>query len=94
MSLAPVLIIAVAVALIPAGAIIFFWYGLLHFVSARWPAKAAVSRPPKTYDCSFCGKSYAEVRKLIAGPNVNICDKCVLVCNNLLDSEPKKELLT
>jgi ATP-dependent Clp protease ATP-binding subunit ClpX len=30
--------------------------------------------------CSFCGKSHAEVRKLIAGPGVYICDNCINVC--------------
>jgi ATP-dependent Clp protease ATP-binding subunit ClpX len=37
--------------------------------------------------CSFCGKSKAEVRKLIAGPGVYICDACVGVCKNVLDKE-------
>jgi ATP-dependent Clp protease ATP-binding subunit ClpX len=37
--------------------------------------------------CSFCGKSQAEVRKLIAGPGVYICDNCVILCKNVLDRE-------
>jgi ATP-dependent Clp protease ATP-binding subunit ClpX len=37
--------------------------------------------------CSFCGKSHAEVRKLIQGPGVYICDTCVLVCKSVLDKE-------
>jgi ATP-dependent Clp protease ATP-binding subunit ClpX len=37
--------------------------------------------------CSFCGKSHAEVRKLIAGPGVYICDSCVNVCKQVLDKE-------
>ncbi|HAO65739.1 MAG TPA: ATP-dependent Clp protease ATP-binding subunit ClpX [Verrucomicrobiales bacterium] len=37
--------------------------------------------------CSFCGKSHSEVRKLIAGPQVYICDACVLVCKSVLDKE-------
>jgi ATP-dependent protease Clp ATPase subunit len=37
--------------------------------------------------CSFCGKSHAVVRKLIAGPGVYICDSCVMVCKDLLDKE-------
>jgi ATP-dependent Clp protease ATP-binding subunit ClpX len=37
--------------------------------------------------CSFCGKSHAEVRKLIAGPGVFICDSCINVCKNILDKE-------
>jgi len=41
--------------------------------------------------CSFCGKSHAEVRKLIAGPGVYICDNCINVCKNILDRETSKE---
>jgi ATP-dependent Clp protease ATP-binding subunit ClpX len=46
---------------------------------------------PKNYDshlkCSFCGKSQEQVRKLIAGPGVYICDECVELCNEILDEE-------
>ncbi len=41
--------------------------------------------------CSFCGKSHAEVRKLIAGPGVYICDSCINVCKNILDKELGEE---
>jgi ATP-dependent Clp protease ATP-binding subunit ClpX len=37
--------------------------------------------------CSFCGKSHAEVKKLIAGPGVFICDNCVILSKNVLDRE-------
>jgi len=37
--------------------------------------------------CSFCGKSQHEVRKLIAGPAVFICDECVAICNKILDDK-------
>lgn len=37
--------------------------------------------------CSFCGKSSEQVRKLIAGPGVYICDECVELCNDILDEE-------
>ncbi|MDT7525223.1 MULTISPECIES: ATP-dependent protease ATP-binding subunit ClpX [Pseudidiomarina] len=37
--------------------------------------------------CTFCGKSQHEVRKLIAGPSVFICDECVELCNDILDEE-------
>jgi ATP-dependent Clp protease ATP-binding subunit ClpX len=37
--------------------------------------------------CSFCGKSQEQVRKLIAGPGVYICDECVDLCNEILDEE-------
>lgn len=41
--------------------------------------------------CSFCGKSHAEVRKLIAGPGVYICDNCIGVCKGILDKESAQE---
>ena len=41
--------------------------------------------------CSFCGKSHAEVRKLIAGPGVYICDSCIIVCKEILDKEMEEE---
>ena len=41
--------------------------------------------------CSFCGKSHAEVRKLVAGPGVYICDSCITVCKGILDKEFKEE---
>ena len=37
--------------------------------------------------CSFCGKSQDQVKKLIAGPDVYICDECVELCNEILDEE-------
>src|SRR6476469_3532355 len=37
--------------------------------------------------CSFCGKSQHEVRKLIAGPSVFICDECVDLCNDIIREE-------
>ena len=37
--------------------------------------------------CSFCGKSQNEVRKLIAGPSVFICDECVDLCNDIIQEE-------
>ena len=37
--------------------------------------------------CSFCGKSQTEVRKLVAGPSVHICDGCVELCKNILAGE-------
>jgi len=42
--------------------------------------------------CSFCGKSHAEVKKLIAGPGVYICDNCINVCKTILDKEASSEL--
>ena len=50
-----------------------------------------MARPNQITLCSFCGKSHAEVRKLIAGPGVYICDSCILVCKNVLDKELQDE---
>lgn len=41
--------------------------------------------------CSFCGKSHSEVRKLIAGPGVYICDSCIGVCKGILDRDSTQE---
>lgn len=41
--------------------------------------------------CSFCGKSETEVKVLVAGPDVAICDECVSVCQELVDSALKPE---
>ena len=46
---------------------------------------------PKSDDpnlkCSFCGKTQDQVKKLIAGPDVCICDECIELCNEILDEE-------
>jgi hypothetical protein len=44
-----------------------------------------------TVNCSFCGKSQDEVRKLIAGQNVYICDECVDLCNDIIAEECERE---
>jgi ATP-dependent Clp protease ATP-binding subunit ClpX len=41
--------------------------------------------------CSFCGKSQRQVRKLIAGPNVYICDECIELCNDIVEDELAEE---
>tara|TARA_X000000368_G_scaffold145532_1_gene114820 strand:- start:5600 stop:6832 length:1233 start_codon:yes stop_codon:yes gene_type:complete len=41
--------------------------------------------------CSFCGKEQAKVKKLIAGPNIYICNECVDLCNDILKEEDKNE---
>ncbi len=41
--------------------------------------------------CSFCGKSQKEVKKLIAGPTVYICDECIGLCNDIIAEEVEKE---
>ena len=41
----------------------------------------------KNLYCSFCGKSQHEVKKLIAGPSVFICDECIDLCNDIIRDE-------
>lgn len=49
--------------------------------------KTTTQKDEKTLYCSFCGKSQHEVRKLIAGPSVYICDECVDLCNDIIREE-------
>ena len=41
--------------------------------------------------CSFCGKNQEDVKKLIAGPSVYICDECVDLCNDIIEEEIKAD---
>ncbi len=49
------------------------------------------SSSEKVLYCSFCGKSQHEVKKLIAGPSVFICDECIELCNEIISDEPQAE---
>lgn len=42
---------------------------------------------PKSVRCSFCGKAQENVKKIVAGPGVYICDECVELCNSIIESE-------
>jgi ATP-dependent Clp protease ATP-binding subunit ClpX len=55
--------------------------------------KAASGDTKSTLYCSFCGKSQHEVRKLIAGPTVFICDECVELCMDIIREEHKTSLV-
>ena len=44
--------------------------------------------------CSFCGKNQDEVRKLIAGPSVYICDECIELCNDIIAEENEREAIS
>jgi len=46
----------------------------------------------KHLTCSFCGKSQDQVRRLVAGPNVYICDECIELCNEILVEEVGSDL--
>jgi hypothetical protein len=51
------------------------------------PAGAPDPAPPETLFCSFCGKSQHDVKKLIAGPGVYICDECVELCTDIVSDQ-------
>jgi len=53
--------------------------------------KSKKNEPPDFLSCSFCGKGQREVRKLIAGPTVYICDECIALCNEIIDEEVETE---
>ena len=54
------------------------------------PDKKGSSTEKNLY-CSFCGKSQHEVKKLIAGPSVFICDECIELCNDIIRDEVAAE---
>src|SRR5258708_24581769 len=55
-------------------------------------SKVAGGDSKNTLFCSFCGKNQHEVRKLIAGPTVFICDECVELCKDIIHEETKSSL--
>ena len=54
------------------------------------PDDDSKSKGDKLLYCSFCGKSQHEVRKLIAGPSVFVCDECVELCNEIIQEESEE----
>ncbi len=50
--------------------------------------EAAAPAPKRLYRCSFCGKAQTDVKTLVAGPGVFICDECVLLCQAIIDKRP------
>jgi ATP-dependent Clp protease ATP-binding subunit ClpX len=56
-------------------------------------SKLSSGESKKLLLCSFCGKSQHEVRKLIAGPTVFICDECVELCMDIIREENKSSLV-
>src|SRR3982750_572257 len=48
---------------------------------------AQFRRPEELLTCSFCGKSQNDVRKLIAGPGVYICNECIDICNEIINDD-------
>ncbi len=50
-----------------------------------------IRRPEEVLSCSFCGKSQNEVKKLIAGPSVFICNECIDICNEIITDDDQTE---
>src|SRR5574344_1239758 len=48
----------------------------------------------KNVTCSFCGKTQEQVKRIVAGPNVYICDECINICSNILEDEYYEEDLS
>jgi ATP-dependent Clp protease ATP-binding subunit ClpX len=61
-------------------------YNTIQFSSTKGGSQSAHG-----LHCSFCGKSQREVKKLIAGPNVYICDECISLCNEIIAEEMQKD---
>ena len=60
---------------------------------AEWPWPRRIARAGAVLlRCSFCGKSQNDVRKLIAGPTVYICEQCIDLCNDILAEEREEQL--
>ena len=47
---------------------------------------------PKSIRCSFCGKAQENVKKIVAGPGVYICDECVELCDEIIQEEMEETL--
>jgi hypothetical protein len=86
--------------MMPLGAVLLT--GMLICLMSRFgpanakpaPRKATAPEPTKAtalLSCSFCGKSQREVKKLIAGPRVYICDECIGLCNDILAERIERE---
>lgn len=54
----------------------------------------SILRPEEILRCSFCGKSQNEVKKLIAGPSVYICNECIDICNEIINDDEQAEVGT
>ena len=51
-------------------------------------------RTEELLSCSFCGKSQNDVRKLIAGPGVYVCNECIDICNEIINDDEQTETTT
>lgn len=66
--------------------------GQIRIVFGKKKSASASSGGAPIFHCSFCHKSQRDVLKLIAGPNVYICDECVDICLDIVSEKRKDEL--
>ncbi|GIR29555.1 hypothetical protein CM15mP43_11790 [bacterium] len=66
-------------------------YGLIDTIISNKEDKMGTDNKDNLH-CSFCGKAQKEVKKLIAGPTVYICNECVDLCNEIIDDEDVKDI--
>ena len=66
---------------------LFEYHSVINRKGKRHMAEKKGSSSEKTLYCSFCGKSQHEVKKLIAGPSVFVCDECIELCNEIIRDE-------
>ncbi len=52
------------------------------------------NRPEELLSCSFCGKSQNDVRKLIAGPGVYVCNECIDICNEIINDDERTDAIS
>src|SRR6478752_7415960 len=62
-------------------------YDTMQYVRAPVATSGTSKGPKVPYRCSFCGKSQEQVRKLIAGQGVYICDECINLCQEIIEEE-------
>src|SRR5919198_981835 len=91
MSPAPTSRILVETAVTVAGIYAVWWWVLRHTAARRAVTESPAPESEARLVCSFCGKSQDEVRKLIAGPKVYICDECIDLCNDIIAEECQQE---
>jgi hypothetical protein len=58
------------------------------------PEAEAIEAAKRVYCCSFCGKAQTEVKTLVSGPGVFICDECVQLCQNIIAKEAARPVST
>ena len=58
---------------------------------APLPKRGSGSSGAGTFSCTFCGKRAEQVKKLVAGPGVYICDECIDLCNEIIAEETRSD---